>query len=253
MSVIDRYGEDVAATYDADTARTSELDVLRPQVDFLAELAAGSPVLELAIGTGRVAIPLALRGLAVSGIELSPAMVERMRAKRGGDASTIPVTIGDMAVVRAPGVGSFGLVYLVFNTIMNLTTQAEQVACFRNAAAHLAPGGLFVVETMVPEIRRLGPGERFVVFDRTRTHIGIDEYDIANQGMWSHHVVIEADGRARTTSTPFRYAWPAELDLMADLAGMDLRERWADWGRTPFTGESRAHVSVWQRRGDAAE
>ena len=241
------FGEDVAATYDDDTQALSEPSALASQVEFLASLAGDGPVLELAIGTGRVALPLAARGIRVSGIELSQAMVQRLRSKAGGSESELPVAIGDMTVTRLPDAGTYTLVYLVFNTLMNVTTQDGQVECFRNAAAHLALDGLFVVEIGVPDLRRLPPGERYVTFDRTDAHVGVDEYDVANQLMWSHHVNVAPDGQARQISVPFRYAMPAELDLMARIAGMRLRSRWADWSRAPFTSESRSHVSVWER------
>ena len=205
-------------------------------------LAGDGHALELGIGTGRIAVPLAARGVEVHGIDLSRAMVERLRAKPGGEG--IPVTIGDFATAKADG--TFRLAYLVYNTIMNLTTQAAQVACFRNVAAHLEPGGCFVIEVMVPDLRRLPPGERFVVFDGSETHWGIDEYDVANQGLISHHFEVRG-GDVEKSSVPFRYVWPAELDLMAELAGMRFRERWAGWGREPFTSESRQHVSVWEK------
>jgi hypothetical protein len=169
-------------------------------------------------------------------------MVARLREKPGGDR--IGVTIGDFASVRVDG--SFSLAYLVFNTISNLTSQAQQVACFRNVAEHLEPKGCFVIEVGVPELVRLSPGERMVVFAASDEHWGIDEYDVASQGLVSHHFSV-VDGRVELRSIPFRYTWPAELDLMAQLAGMRLRERWADWDRTPFTGESRKHVSVWEK------
>jgi SAM-dependent methyltransferase len=247
METEDWFGENVAATYDEDIAGLSEPGVLNPQLDLLAELASGGPVLELAVGTGRVALPLAGRGLRVSGIERSASMVARLRAKPGGDEASIPVVSGDMTTAKVPGAGSFRLVFLVFNSLMNLTSQEAQVACFRNAAAHLAPGGLFLVEMPVPALRRLPMGERHVVFDRSETHVGIDEYDIATQRQWSHHITFRPDGRADRSSPPFRYAWPAELDLMAQLAGMRLLERWGDWNRSAFTSESTAHVSIWQK------
>ena len=218
-------------------------------VDVLAALADGGPALEFAIGTGRIAVPLAERGVAVSGIELAADQVARLRARPGGGEDAIPVVLGDMATVRAPGAGSFRLVYLVFNTIMNLTSQDEQVACFRNAAAHLAPGGRFLVETMVPALRRLPPGERYVVFGLSDRYVGVDEYDVARQWLWSHHTTIEPDGRGVRSSAPFRYVWPAELDLMARIAGLVLVHRWADWSRAPFTGESTSHVSIWEKPG----
>jgi len=251
MKHTDWFGEDVAATYDEDMARLSEPAVLNRQLDVLAELASGGPVLEFAIGTGRVAVPLAARGLRVAGIDLSEAMVARMRAKPGGDQASIHVTVGEMTTAQVPGAGSFSLVFLVFNSLMNLTTQEAQVDCFSNAAAHLAPGGHFLVEMPVPALRRLPIGERNVVFDRSDTHVGIDEYDIATQRQWSHHIDFSPDGRVRRSSPPFRYAWPAELDLMARLAGMRLLHRWSDWNRAPFTSESTGHVSIWQKHGDA--
>jgi SAM-dependent methyltransferase len=236
------FDDRVAATYDEDVADRSAPEVIDPTVAFLAELAREGRALEFAIGTGRIALPLAARGVSVAGIELSTAMAEQMRAKPGGAA--LDVTIGDIATTRVEG--SFSLVYLVFNTIMNLTTQAAQVACFRNAAAHLEPGGRFVIEVMVPELRRLPPGEIFHVFGGGEESWGIDEYDVAEQGLVSHHLGV-VDGDLERFSVPFRYVWPAELDLMAQLAGMTLRERWAGWAREPFTSESRQHVSVWER------
>lgn len=247
MEITDEFGADVAARYDGANASLFAPEVLDPQLDLLEELAGGSPVLELAIGTGRVGLPLARRGLAVTGIELSAAMVGRLRDKPGGDEASIPVVIGDMATARAPSAGSFGLVFLVFNTIMNLTTQDAQVACFENAAAHLAPGGHFLIEVAVPALRRLPPGQRFVAEDQSETHVGIDEYDVATQRQWSHHVNFLPDGSVRRASPPFRYVWPAELDLMARIAGMELVHRWGDWDRSPFTSESAKHVSVWRK------
>ena len=238
------FDERVAARYDASSAEHFAPEVVEPIVDRLVELAAGGRALEFGVGTGRIALPLAGRGVAVAGIELSNAMVTRLRAKPGGEA--VPVTIGDIAAARAEG--TFSLVYLVFNTIMNLTTQAAQVACFRNAAAHLQPGGCFLVEVGVPGLRRLPPGESARVFHVSAQRWGIDEYDVANQGLTSHHVEV-IDGRLERFSVPFRYAWPAELDLMAELAGLRLRERWAGWKREPFTSESEQHVSVWEKTG----
>ena len=217
---------------------------VRPVVDFLTDLADGGRVLEFAIGTGRIALPLAVCGVEVHGIELSAEEVAKMRAKPGG--TDIPVKIGDMSSVRVDG--EFALVYLVFNTIMNLTSQEAQVACFVNAAAHLRAGGKFVIETMVPELRKLPPGERYVLFDAGDTHWGFDEYDTVNQGLVSHHFERASNGW-ELSSGPFRYVWPAELDLMAEIAGMALESRWADWDRSAFTSDSRSHVSVWQKRG----
>ncbi|HEX5018961.1 MAG TPA: class I SAM-dependent methyltransferase [Actinomycetes bacterium] len=221
-------------------------ELLSQTADVLYELADGGRALEFAIGTGRVALPLAERGVQVTGIELSAAMIERLRAKLGGDADSLPVVIGDMSTAHAEGRGQFALVYLVFNTVMNLTTQDAQVRCFQNAANHLSPGGMFVVETMVPALRQLPPGERFVSISVTADHIGIDEYDVATQVLYSHHVSVK-DGRVDRVRIPFRYAWPAELDLMAQMAGMQLTHRWEDWSRRPFTNESRSHISVWQK------
>ena len=238
----DHFGEAVAARYDEDTAMFDPA-VVDPVVDFLAELAGDGAALELGIGTGRIALPLAVRGVRVYGIDLSEAMVARLRAKPGAD--DIDVTIGDFATTRVDG--AFSLAYLVFNTIGNLTTQDEQVACFENAAAHLEPGGYFVIEVGVPGFRRLPPGETMRVFAARETHWGVDEYDVASQGLTSHHFSL-VDGRFELRSVPFRYVWPAELDLMARMAGMTLRERWSGWKREPFTAESTKHVSVWEKR-----
>jgi SAM-dependent methyltransferase len=238
----DHFGPDVAARYDEEEAAMFAPERVRPAVDRLEELADGRPALELAIGTGRIALPLAERGIPVTGIELSPAMVEQLRCKPGG--ADIPVTIGDMASTRVDG--TFGLVYLVFNTIVNLVTQDAQVNCFRNAAAHLVPGGSFVVEVNVPQLRRLPPGDRANVFAVEADYWGIDEFDVVEQRLVSHHFTA-TDDRVRHESIPFRYVWPSELDLMARLAGLRLRERWGDWDRSPFTAESRAHVSVWEK------
>ena len=234
----DYFGEEVATRYD-DGGPMFSAEVIGPTVDFLAELAGDGAALELGIGTGRVAVPLSRRGVRVHGIDLSEAMVARLREKPG--AEEIGATIGDFATARVDG--TFWLAYLVFNTIMNLTTQDAQVACFGNVARHLERGGYFVIEVMVPDLRRLPPGERYVPFNVSETHVGIDEYDVAKQGLISHHYTN------RLGSVPFRYVWPAELDLMAHIAGLTLRERWADWDRSPFTSESRKHVSVWQRAG----
>jgi SAM-dependent methyltransferase len=234
---------DSAARYDEALGTMGSPQTIERTVDFLAELAGDGRALELAIGTGRIALPLAARGIDVAGIDLSEPMVERLRAKPG--AADIEVTIGDIATTRVDG--TFRLVYLVYNTINNLTTQDAQVACFENAARHLEPGGSFVIEVGVPELRRLPPGERFVPFSVTPTHVGVDEYDVVDQGLISHHYGV-GDGKSRQISMPFRYVWPAELDLMARLAGMRLRERWQDWDRSPFTSESRRHVSVWTKR-----
>jgi SAM-dependent methyltransferase len=237
----DYFGEDVAARYDESDGETSESAAVETVVDFLAGLAGGGAALELGIGTGRIALPLSQRGVRVHGIDLSTAMVARLRAKPG--AEDIGVTIGDFATTTVEGV--FSLAYLVFNTIMNLTSQDEQVACFQNVAAHLAPGGCFVIEVGVPDLQRLPPGETFRPFHVGSKHLGFDEYDVARQGLISHHYTAGGDGNLELYSIPFRYVWPAELDLMARLAGMTLRERFAGWRREPFTSESTTHVSVW--------
>lgn len=234
----------VARTYDENSAEMFAPEVLDPTVDFLAELADGRRALEFAIGTGRVALPLSARGVDVSGVELSRAMAAGMAAKPG--AAGIPVTIGDMVTTRVEG--TFGLVYLVYNAITNLLTQDEQVACFCNAAAHLEVGGHFVIEVFVPALRRLPPGENLVAFDVSDGHVGVDEYDIANQRLTSHHFWSK-EGRADTLETSHRYAWPAEYDLMARIAGLTLRERWSDWERNSFTSNSTSHVSVWEKTG----
>jgi SAM-dependent methyltransferase len=236
----DHFGERVAARYDDSSWDMFAPEVVEPTVDFLAELAGDGAALELGIGTGRIALPLRQRGVRVQGIDLSEAMVARLRAKPGGE--DIPVTIGDFATTRVEG--AFSLAYLVFNTIENLTTQDEQVACFQNVAAHLEPGGRFVIEVGIPQLQRLPPGEIFHPFHVSNTHVGLDEYDVARQGLVSHHFSL-VDGRWELSSGPFRYVWPSELDLMARLAGMRLSERWSGWRREPFTSESTKHVSVW--------
>jgi SAM-dependent methyltransferase len=236
------FDERVAARYDESEAEMFDPAVVDPVVDFLAELAGSGRALELGIGTGRIAIPLARRGVPVHGIELSRAMAARLRAKPGAD--DVEVTIGDFATTTVEG--TFSVAYLVFNTIGNLTTQEAQVACFRNVAAHLEPGGCFVIEVGIPELQRLPPGETMHVFQASPTHWGIDEYDVANQGLTSHHFEL-VDGHFERLSLPFRYVWPAELDLMAQLGGMRLRERWSGWKREPFTSDSSKHVSVWEK------
>jgi SAM-dependent methyltransferase len=238
----DHFGEPVAARYDESEADLFEPAVVDPVVDFLARLAGGGAALELGIGTGRIALPLAARGVRVHGIDLSEAMVARLRAKPCAEA--IGVTVGDFATTRVDG--TFALAYVVFNTIGNLTTQNEQVACFENVAAHLEPGGCFVVEVGVPELQRLPPGETMRPFDVSEDHLGFDEFDLVHQGLISHHFWSEG-GAWHRVSVPFRYVWPAELDLMARIAGMRLRERWAGWKREQFTADSRKHVSVWEK------
>jgi SAM-dependent methyltransferase len=221
-------------------------EVLGPAVDALVALAGDGPALEFAIGTGRVGLALQQRGVEVHGIEFAPAMVDELRRQPGGES--IAVVIGDMSTATTTAIapGGFALVYLVFNTISNLLTQEQQVACFRNAAAHLAPGGAFVIETFVPELRRLGVGERFLAFDVSDEHLGFDEYDTVSQLLVSHHADVRP-GHEGVFRSPHRYAWPSELDLMAQLAGLALESRWGDWAGAPFTAESTSHVSVWRK------
>ena len=233
------FGPSVAADYDQLHGITDPAE-LRATLDTLAQLAGDGPILEFAIGTGRIALPLAERGLRVSGIELSPDMVAVLRAKPGG--AGIEIALGDMTSTRLPG--PFALVALLFNTIDNLTTQAAQVACFRNAAAHLAPGGHFVVETLVPPLQRLPFGETLLAFDSESTHLGLDQIDVAEQTYTSRHLWLDGDAH-REMKVPFRYAWPAEMDLMAEMAGLRRAHRWSGWRREPFDRFSRKHVSVW--------
>jgi SAM-dependent methyltransferase len=235
---------EIATHYDADSTGVFDPAVVRTTVDFLAELAGDGRALEFAIGTGRIGLPLSERGVPVSGIELSSDMVAQLKKKPGSEA--IDVTMGDMTSTRVDG--TFRLVYLVFNTIGNLLSQDEQVECFCNAAAHLEPGGCFVIEVIVPPLRRLPPGESSLVFTLTPQRVGYDEIDVAQQLGVSHHIWFREDG-PKKFATPWRLVWPAELDLMARIAGMRLRERWADWDRSPFTGESLKHVSVWEKTG----
>jgi SAM-dependent methyltransferase len=236
------FGEVVAAGYDEPGSEMFQADVVEATVDLLAGLAGGGRALELGIGTGRVALPLAGRGVDVHGIDLSRAMVAQLRAKPGGDA--IGVTIGDFATTRVDG--SFSVAYLVFNTIMNLTTQEAQVACFRNVAAHLEPGGCFVIEVMMPALRSLPAGQTVVPYHVSDSRWAFDIYDVSTQATSSNYVSV-AGGRGQYRSIPFRYVWPAELDLMAQLAGLRLRERWEGWKREPFTHESDKHVSIWEK------
>lgn len=238
----DYWGEDQAAAYDKSSGSMFDPNVLSPTVELLAELAGDGAALEFAIGTGRVAVPLAARGVPVSGIELSVPMAGQLRAKEA--ARQINVTIGDMATTRVDG--TFRLVYLVFNAIGLLTTQEQQVACFGNAAAHLEPGGYFLIEVGVPDLRRLPPGEDARVFAHAPGYVAYDRYtDLVTQQAMSHHFRAVESG-IREFKTPFRYVWPSELDLMAKLAGMTLEHRWAWWDRSPFTGDSLSHVSVWR-------
>jgi SAM-dependent methyltransferase len=234
-----------AREYDAREAMVSEPAPVAPAVAFLAEAAGHGAALEFAVGTGRIAVPLRAAGVEVQGIEISADMVAELRAKTGGDEVSIPVTIGDMATTRVPG--GFTLVFLVYNTVQNLLDQDEQVACFRNAAAHLEPGGRFVIECGVPSVRRLPPGASAVPFDVSERHLGFDTFDLVRQHLTSHHYFTGADGTTTYAASHHRFVWPAELDLMARLAGLVLRERWADWHRGPFTSESDAHISVWEK------
>jgi SAM-dependent methyltransferase len=237
------WGKDVADAYDETYAAKFEPAALDPAVDLLAELASGGAALEFAIGTGRVALPLSARGVAVSGIELSPDMARQLRAKPGADA--VAVTIGDMTATRVPG--TFDVVYLVVNTIMNVTTQEEQLSVFANAAVHLGPGGCFVVEVLVPDLRGVGPGAMSRVFDMRPDHVGIETFDdLVGQIAWSHHWMV-VDGKLLQHSAPYRYVWPSELDLMARLAGLRLRDRWAGWAREPFTADSTSQVAVYEK------
>ena len=239
----DYFGEAVAARYDETLGRWGEPEAVEPAVDFLAGLAGGGAALELGLGTGRIALPLAARGVRVHGIDLSEAMVARLRTKPGGEG--LSVTIGDFATTRVDG--AFALAFVVFNTIMNLTTQDTQVACFENVAAHLEPGGCFVVEVGVPQLQWLPAGQTIHPFSfESPTRFGLDEFDVANQGLISHHYA-ERDGTFGPRSIPFRYVWPSELDLMARLAGMRRRERWSGWRREPFTSDSEKLVGVWEK------
>ena len=237
------WGRDLAEVYDATYSAKFDAAALAPVVDLLAELANGGPALEFAVGTGRVALPLQARGVAVHGIELSPHMVDQLRAKPAGDV--VPVTVGDMTTTRLPG--TFTLVYLVANTIMNVTTQDDQLAVFANAAAHLEPCGSFVVEVIVPQLRSVPRGETGRVFTLDPDHVGIETFDdLVGQIAWSHHW-IEVDGRLVRHSAPYRYVWPSELDLMARLAGFRLRDRWDGWDKAPFTSDSTSQVAVFEK------
>lgn len=235
--------QDRVVGYDNPDLLMNSAEVLDPTVDFLADLAGSGRALEFAIGTGRVAVPLWRRGVQVHGIELSEPMVAQLRTKV--DAEQIPVTFGDMSTTRVPG--EFALVFLVFNTISNLLTQEAQVDCFRNAAAHLAPGGQFVIELGVPSLRFLPPGASAVPFEVSERHVGLDTYELLTQRSTSHHFTRAEDGRYRYTPSEHRFVWPSELDLMARLAGLELVQRVADFHGTPFTAESTSHVSVWRR------
>jgi SAM-dependent methyltransferase len=238
----DIWDHEAARGYDTPGTGMFAPEVLGPTVSRLAELAGDGRALEFAIGTGRVAVPLAQRGVPVTGIELSHPMIEQLRAKAG--ETTIPVVVGDMATARAPG--AYTLVYLVYNTISNLLTQGEQVACFRNAARHLEPAGRFIIELWVPELRKLPPGQQATVFTSEPGYIGLDTYDVLQQRVVSHHFTFGTGKRAELFRSPHRYVWPSELDLMAQLAGFELEARHADWAGSEFTAESRSHVSVYR-------
>ena len=238
------WNRDAARDYDTLDTGMFAPEVVGPAVDRLAELAGeGGRALEFAIGTGRIAIPLAERGVPVTGIELSTPMIEQLRVK--ADETAIPVIAGDMATARAPG--TYTLVYVVYNAISCLQTQPEQVACFRNAARHLAPGGRFVVELWVPELRKLPPGQQALAFDVKPGYIVVDTFDVLHQLLVSHHFTFDTGGgQARLWRSPHRYIWPSELDLMAQLAGFELEARHGDWAGTEFTSRSPSHVSVYR-------
>ena len=241
------WGKEIAEAYDTTYAHLAAPSVVEPMVDLLAELAGDGAALELAVGTGRIALALSARGIPVQGIEISPAMVEQLDAKPGADA--VRVTIGDMSTTRLPD--RFELVFLVANSIMNVTTQDEQLAVCSTAAAHLVPEGHFVVELMVPQLRRVPPTEVARVFQLDPDHVGIETYDdLVEQVSWSHHWMV-VDGQLVRHSAPYRYIWPAELLLMAKLAGFELESRWGGWDRSPFTSESAMQVSVFRKTGPA--
>ena len=243
MTSSDIWDAATAAAYEDDSAEQFLPDVIGPAVDLLADLAGSGRALGFAIGTGRLGIPLLSRGIAVTGIELSAAMIARLREKVS--EADLPVTLGDMATTVVPG--EFSLVFLPWNSLSNLKTQQEQVECFRNAARHLVPGGRFVIELWVPPLRRLPPGQTAVPFDISDSHVGFDTYDIARQMCTSHHYTRDKDGSLRYRNGEFRYVWPAECDLMAQLAGLEFESRFADWRRSPFTGDSENNISVWRK------
>lgn len=236
------FGERVASVYDELGAEMFDPAVVTPVVDLLAELAGDGRALEFGIGTGRIALPLAERGVRVDGIDSSEAMVSRLRAKP--QSKDVQATIGDFSTTRVEG--EFSLVYLVFNTIFNLVTQDAQVACFENAAAHLRRGGTFVIETGVPDLQRLPLGQTIIPFRADPEGLSFDVYDVVTQRFSSQHYYFSEDG-VQAFPVELRYAWPAELDLMARLAGLALRDRWAGWQREPFTSLSRSHVSVYEK------
>jgi SAM-dependent methyltransferase len=243
MGTSEVWDEFEAARYDELSADMFAPDTLTPTVDLLVQLANGGPALEFAIGTGRVAFALRARGVPVSGIDLSEPMVRQLRKKVSEEE--LPVVIGDMA--HATVSGSFSLVYLVFNSLANLQSQEEQVECFRNAARHLRPGGKFLIELWVPDLRKLPPGETAVLFDETDDHVGYDTYDTASQLCASHHFFREEGENFRRSIGHFRFTWPSECDLMAQLAGLEFEDRFGDWDRRPFTDQSAKHVTIWRR------
>ncbi|MFF3696909.1 class I SAM-dependent DNA methyltransferase [Streptomyces sp. NPDC002221] len=244
MTSSELWSREAADRYDAGETEMSSAAVLGPTIAFLAEVAGDSRALEFAIGTGRVGVPLRESGVPVAGIELSEHMAAVLRRKI--DEDTLPVAIGDMATTVVPG--EFALVYLVYNTLSNLLTQEEQVECFRNAARHLRPGGRFVIELGVPPLRFLPPGQVAVPFDISERHLGFDTFDLVRQVLVSHHFTRDGDdGSYRRDRSQHRYAWPAELDLMARIAGLELERRVADWDGTPFTQDSGKHISVWRK------
>lgn len=243
MTSSDVYSELDAASYDDDLASEFEPSVVQPAVEYLRVLAEGGPALEFAVGTGRIGVPLSAAGVSVTGIELSGPMIARLRRKV--DEQTLPVVLGDMATTAVPG--DFALVYLVFNTISNLRSQAEQVQCFRNAARHLRLGGRFVIELWVPPLHRLVPGNDAVAREVRDGFAAFDTYDTATQACTSQSYRREPDGTLRHDIGRFRYAWPSECDLMAQLTGLELEARHEDWSGTPFTSTSDKHVSTWRR------
>ena len=243
MSTSDLWDEAIAARYDDDESAMFAAAIVSPAVELLSELAGSGPALEFAIGTGRLGIPLLRRGVPTVGIDLSPGMLARLRDKIG--ERELPAVVGDMTTTRVPG--EFRLVFLAFNSLSTLRTQAEQVACFRNAARHLAVGGHFVVELFVPPLLRLVPGQTAVPFAVGEDHTGFDVIDVATQTGTSHHYTRLPDGAVRYHATNFRYIWPSECDLLAQLAGLGLVARYADWDRSPFTADSAKHVSVWRK------
>jgi SAM-dependent methyltransferase len=245
MTSSDLWTRDDAERYDDPDDWVNSPEVTGPVARLLAELADGGPALELAIGTGRIGVPLRELGVPVTGIELSQPMVDVLRRKVTEEE--IPVVLGDMASAEAPGVGTYSLVYLVYNTVSNLLTQDEQVACFANAARHLAPGGRFVIELWVPTLRLLPPTSVATTFDVSNRHVGLDTIDTATQRLTSHHFTKDGDSYRRGASN-HRYIWPAECDLMARLAGMTLEARYAGWDRSEFTSDSASHISVWRRQ-----